>query len=176
MAKGETAAPAAQTGGFSSEEYNDVATSATLATIQLLEASMQGSPALYSREGEMRLSYGRELRSCRFDQESGSAVAIFGFGVKAENGDDEAFSLEAEYAVIYTMQADAPEEAVKAFCKNVGVFAAYPYFRSLAAQTAWNAGLDLPPLPSISAMPVVPKKPSAEALPGKSPKSAKRPH
>jgi len=172
MATGRSVARASKKPGFSSDEYNGVATTAILVTIQLLNSNMQGSPGLYSGEEELRLSYGRELRSCRFDRESGSAVAIFGFGVKAENGEDEAFVCEAEYAVIYQVPDDAPEEAVMAFCKSVGVFAAYPYFRSLAAQMAWNAGLDLPPLPSISAMPVVPKKPEGSARRGKKAKEA----
>lgn len=174
MATSKSVTKAQEDAGFSSEEYNSVATSATLATIQLLSSNMQGSPAGYSRDGDLRLSYGRELRSCRFDKESGSAVAIFGFGVKAENGEDEAFSCEAEYAVIYQVPDEAPDAAVMAFCKTVGVFAAYPYFRSLAAQMAWNAGFDLPPLPSISAMPVVPKKSAPAASNAKKAKTTRR--
>ncbi len=73
----------------------------------------------------------------------------------------KAFSCVADYAVLYALPDRARPEAATSFCKHVGSFAAYPYFRALAAQMAWNAGVDLPPLPTIAAMPVMPK-PKAE--------------
>ena len=71
---------------------------------------------------------------------------------------------EVEYLVVYTVPEECPEPAKVGFCRSVGVFAAYPYFRSLVSQFAWNAGLEIPPLPAIASTAHIPKK-TAELSP-----------
>lgn len=143
--------------GFSGKEYNAVAHAANLRSINLLRSAMMSNPAQFDAAEAISLSLGRELQSCQFDPETQVAAAIFKFSILAKAGRKKAFSCSCEYAVVYQMPADATEAAATGFCRNVGGFAAYPYFRALAAQMAWNAGIELPPLPSIAAMPIVPK-------------------
>lgn len=152
---------AARREGFSGAEYNRVAMGAKVRTIQLIKLDFDMHPERMGEDVALRLDYGRSVLSCRFDEETISAAAIFQFHVTAKNGRAKAFSCVADYAVLYALPDRARPEAATSFCKHVGSFAAYPYFRALAAQMAWNAGVDLPPLPTIAAMPVMPK-PKAE--------------
>jgi len=148
---------AAKREGFSGAEYNQVAMGAKVRTIQLIKLDFDTHPERMADDAVLKLDYGRSVLSCRFDEETGTAAAIFQFHVTAKNGRAKAFSCSADYAVLYSMPEGARAEAATSFCKHVGSFAAYPYFRAIAAQMAWNAGVDLPPLPTIAAMPVVPK-------------------
>lgn len=160
--------PAVKRGGFSADEYNKVAMGAQVQSIQLLKLDFEARPDRMQRSAQLALSYGRSLLSCRFDEQSHSAAAIFQFNVTAKSGRAKAFHCTADYAVVYETPEGASIEACTSFCKHVGSFAAYPYFRALAAQMAWNAGIDLPPLPAIAAMPIVPKSnEKADDEPGK---------
>jgi len=154
---------AAKREGFSGSEYNAVAMGARLDTIKLLDLRLETRPEIAEDDGT-ELAFERHVKSCRHDQETGTAAAIFQFGVSVRNAAGEAFGCRAEYVVLYAMPEDAKPEAATSFCKHVGSFAAYPYFRALAAQMAWNAGVDLPPLPAIAAMPGLPKPPAADAV------------
>jgi hypothetical protein len=143
--------------GFTAAEYNHVATTSRLEAIKLLKLDFDVRPERFEVDGDIRLSFGRKPLSCRFDEASSAAAAIFQFSVTARQGRSRALHLVADYAVLYAIASDATPEAATAFSKHVGGFASYPYFRALAAQMAWNAGVDLPPLPAIAAMPIVPK-------------------
>lgn len=147
--------------GFSGEDYNSIARNAVLGGIQLLHCDMDSSPDHF-RESGLKLEFNRELRACQFDADSNSAAAIFRYEVSAKAGRSRAFRCRADYAVLYLVPDGGVESAARAFCSHVGIFAAYPYFRALAAQMAWNAGLELPPLPSIAAMPLLGKKKAEE--------------
>ncbi len=164
---------AAERGGFSGAEYNALAMNARLDTIKLINLVLETDTDTTQSEDERHLAFGRKLVSCRFDETSHAAAAIFQFEVSVRNGSTEEFKCVADYAVLYEVPDGSSSEAAMAFCKHVGSFAAYPYFRALAAQMAWNAGVDLPPLPSIAAMPVVPKV-TKESGPSKSKKSGRR--
>jgi hypothetical protein len=153
---------AAARDGFSAAEYNRVAIEARLDTIQLVSLRLDTQTQLLAEDGECELAFDRKVLSCRFDDEGGSAAAIFQFTVSVRLEQQDAFGCTADYAVLYGVPEDARPEVATSFCKHVGSFAAYPYFRALAAQMAWNAGVDLPPLPTIAAMPIVPKPKAPE--------------
>lgn len=153
---------AAKREGFSGAEYNYVAMGAKVRSIQLIKLGFDMHPERMTEGVILKLDYGRRVLSCQFDEESGTAAAIFQFHVTAKNGRAKVFGCVADYAVFYAMPDNSRAEAATSFCKHVGSFAAYPYFRAVAAQMAWNAGVDLPPLPTIAAMPVVPKPKQSE--------------
>jgi hypothetical protein len=143
--------------GFSGAEYNYVATNTQLLGVQLLNLAMSSNAADFSR-ANLKLKADRKLLSCRYSEDDSVGAAIFRYEVAAKSGRVKAFSCTAEYGVLYQLPSDAAREAAMAFCRKIGMFAAYPYFRAVAAQMAWNAGIDLPPMPTIAAMPVVPKE------------------
>lgn len=142
---------------FSGAHYNHVATCAELVQIALVVSEFEAHVEALVDDGELTLSFGRNVSSCRYDEATKIAAAFFKFHLLAKAEEATVLSLNAEYGVAYKMPDDAHAGAATHFCTHVGSFAAYPYFRSLAAQMAWNAGCPLPPMPSIAAMPVVPE-------------------
>jgi len=146
--------------GFTADEYNAVAMSAKLGAIQLLSSKFDVKPEMLALdEKDLTLSYGREVMSCQYSEEAGQAAAIFQYNVVGKAGRKKVFNCVADMFVTYELAEPAPEAAAIGFCRNVGAFAAYPYFRSLVAQLTWAAGLSLPPLPAIASTAHIAKKP-----------------
>lgn len=144
--------------GFSSAEYNHVATSAELEAIVLLNSQFVFNLEHWPRRDKWKLSYGRKVKSCHFNAEESSVAAVFEYHMTAKSGRSIALRCVAEYAVFYETPEGATEEAARGFCRNVGVFAAYPYFRSLVAKLVSEANVDLPPLPAIASTAHIPPK------------------
>lgn len=134
---------------FSSAEFNQVARIAELATINLLK--VKSDFGLDPRiDDKTKLSFGRKVLSCGYDADQFAAHAVFQYFVKGKRSGKSVFLISADYAVLYFCEGDVVPNAAMAFAHNVGVFAAYPYFRALAAHLAWSANLELPPLPTIA--------------------------
>jgi hypothetical protein len=149
--------------GFSSAEYSYVATKAVLDAIVLLNSQFIFNVEYLPKRNDWKLSYGRKVKTCQFSAEQSSVIAVFEYHMTAKVGRAIALRCIANYAVFYETPPDATEEAARGFCKNVGVFAAYPYFRGLLARMTTDAGVTLPPLPAIaSTAHIPPKKPDAK--------------
>jgi preprotein translocase subunit SecB len=149
--------------GFASAEYNAVATAAQLEAINLLSSQFKIDPSCLINQGQWKLSYGRKTLSCQFSQEEHSVAAIFQYHVTAKLGRKQALNCVADYGVFYHVPDDAIEEAALGFCSNVGTFAAYPYFRALFSQLVAEAGVRMPPLPSIASTAHIPPKKKMKA-------------
>lgn len=150
---------------FSAAEYNAVAMGSQLLGIRLLKSSFDVKPDLYEEEDDLpRLSYGREALACDVSPSGEQVAVLFRYNVTGRRGRKKVLTCEVEYLVVYGVPHDCSETAKLGFCRNVGAFAAYPYFRSLVSQFAWNAGIELPPLPAIASTAHIPRKQSvAEA-------------
>lgn len=160
--------------GFSGAEYNHVAKHAELEAIVLLNSQFVLNMEHLPKRDQWKLSYGRKMKSCHFSAEQSSAVAVFEFHLTAKVARAIALRCVAEYAVFYETPPGATEEAARGFCRNVGVFAAYPYFRGLVSRLVTEAGVNLPPLPAIaSTAHIPPKKEQAPAAIDKEEASAK---
>ncbi len=144
--------------GFTGAQYNHVATHAELEGVVLLNSQFVLNMEHLPRRDEWKLSYGRKMKSCSFSPEQSSAAAVFEFHMTAKVGRAIALRCVAQYAVFYETPQAATEEAARGFCRNVGVFAAYPYFRGLVARFVSEAGLSLPPLPAIASTAHIPPK------------------
>ncbi|QSR15629.1 hypothetical protein [Novosphingobium sp. KA1] len=136
--------------GFSGDEYNHVAKNSELETIRLLSSKFIAEPDAGNGNDKLKLNYSRKIVACQYMREDSAVVAIFQYHVDGKRARKKAFSLVAEYGVSYTVPNDATEAAALGFCRNVGKFAAYPYFRGLAAHVFAEAGLRVPPLPAIA--------------------------
>jgi hypothetical protein len=162
MAKKKTAAGsgAEKTKGFKGADYNAVATAARLESIRLISQRFDVNPECLEHPSKWKLHYGRKVKACTFDREAGYVAAIIQFEVTAREGRKNALRCAAEYGIMYSVPDASDEEAALGFCRYVGSFAVYPYFRSLVAQLAWNAETPLPPLPSIASTAHIPPKPA----------------
>ena len=134
---------------FTSSEYGQVAKLAELAAINLIKVKSDFVPGGMI-DDKIKLSFGRKVVSCGFDKEESVAHAVFQYFVKGKRSGKSVFNISADYAVLYFCSGDVAPNAAKAFAHNVGVFAAYAYFRALASHLAWSANLELPPLPMIA--------------------------
>jgi hypothetical protein len=149
--------------GFAGAEYNAVATAAQLEGITLLSNHFKIDPNCLMNQGQWKLSYGRKVLSCHFSEEEHSVAAIFQYHVTAKFGRKQALHCVADYGVFYHTPDGSIEEAAMGFCRNVGTFAAYPYFRALFSQLVGEAGVRMPPLPSIASTAHIPPKEPAKA-------------
>lgn len=151
--------------GFKGAEYNAVATHAKLEKICLTGSRFDISPEHFSNQSDWKLSYGRKLKSCQFVPEDACVMGVFEYHVTAKVGRSRAMQCTAEYIVLYDVPGDASEAAAHGFCKNVGAFAAYPYFRGLVAHLFAEAGLNIPPLPAIASTAHIPPKQKPKEIP-----------
>lgn len=159
----EEIAELAPSSGFSAKEYNFVAREANLEAILLTYSHFNLQLEQLARRKEWKLRHGRKIKSCHYSAESNSVAVLVEFTVTAKVGRATALKCMAEYAVFYEIPEGATEPAAQGFCRNVGMFAAYPYFRGLFAKLATEATVNLPPLPTIaSTAHIPPKKPQAE--------------
>jgi len=154
----------ARPAGFSGAEYNAVATAAELEGVNLLSTRFDVQPEALSEPKDMKLSHGRKVLSCGFDADRQSVVAIFQYNVQGKLGRKKVLDCTADFAVMYHTPEGATESAAIGFCRNVGRFTAYPYFRTLVAQLTWNAGMVLPPLPTIASTAHIPPKPKEKQI------------
>ena len=157
--------------GFKGADYNAVATAAHLESIRLISQRFDINPECLDDPSLWKLEFGRQVVACTYHREDGFVAAIIRFEVTAKQGRKRALKCLAEYGVMYSVPDDAEEEAAMGFCRNVGSFAIYPYFRALVAQLAWNAEISLPPLPSIASTAHIPPKPPVDSLQNESSKT-----
>jgi hypothetical protein len=144
--------------GFAGAEYNAVATSAQLKAINLLSNLFKIDPDCLMDQDQWKLSYGRKVLSCQFSEDEQSVAAILQYNVTAKLGRKRALHCVADYGVLYQTPEGATEEAAIGFCRNIGTFAAYPYFRALFSQLVGEASVIMPPLPSIASTAHIPPK------------------
>jgi hypothetical protein len=163
IVKKSEAKPPAQ-GGFKGAEYNAVATAARLEKICMIGSKFDVNPEHLDQQGDWKLSYGRKVKSCQFAPESDCVMAVFEYHVTAKIGRSRAMQCTADYVVVYSVPGNSPEPAAQGFCKNVGAFAAYPYFRGLVAHLFAEAGLNIPPLPAIASTAHIPPKPRPKEI------------
>lgn len=146
-------------GGFAGADYNDVALGASLDGIMLQKCEFDVNAECLRNRKSWKLEHGRKLLTCAFNKERGSVAGVFGFHFIAKDGRKHAAKCYAEYVVFYRIPEEAKEEAAKGFCRNVGMFAAYPYFRALVSRFSSEANLNLPMLPAIASTAHIPPKP-----------------
>ncbi len=149
--------------GFTADEYNFVARGGNLEAVVLTSSQFNFSLEALSKRKEWKLKHGRTIKVSQYSAESNSVAVVIEYHVAAKLGRKTALRCIAEYAVFYETPEEACEAAAIGFARNVGIFAAYPYFRGLVARLMAEANVSLPPLPTIaSTAHIPPKKMQAE--------------
>jgi preprotein translocase subunit SecB len=139
-------------------EYGKVVDSAELETISLVNLNFSVQPRYFEKQSDAELGYEINVAERHYNRERNSAMAVVECSVSASFDDDVVWHCEASYVVAYSIAQDCDTEAVTAFINRVGVFACYPYFRSMVANVDWAAGTRLPPLPVHREVRVAPVK------------------
>lgn len=156
MAKAEQPAVA-----YDAADYNKVVSGCQLLAINMMKGSFEVKPEVHNPEHKRSLHYEADVESVKYSQEIGGLSGVFRFKIGARKERKVVLKGTADFIVIYRAPEDLNAEAAEAFCGHVGMLSAYPYFRAWAAQSAWCAGVELPPLPMLSTTGKPPKKPSA---------------
>nr|WP_314121364.1 hypothetical protein [uncultured Brevundimonas sp.] len=136
--------------GIAPEKYNQVVDNATLVTIQLRKHDFDVKAEFYDPTLPKKLGFDRECVGAIYDAESRVVAATYQFVISAKAARRVVLKSVAEYLVMYEFEAEVDQQAAEAFCKRIGLYAAYPYYRALVSQLSAAANLNLPTLPMIA--------------------------
>lgn len=139
---------------FSNEIYTEVAQSARLKDVRLLESSFRVQADLlhvFDHAAESyELGFSGKLSSFGYDAEDGFAVGSFEWKAEAKHGRKKAMTTKAKFMVIYGSLNHMDEEYVRLYYGKLSKFTSYPYFRGFLALNAAASAIVLPPLPSLT--------------------------
>lgn len=136
--------------GIKPEAYNQVVENANLVTIQLRKHDFDVQAEFYDPAANRKLGFDRQCVGVIYDAETHVVASTYKFVVSAKASRKIVLKSVADYLVMYEFDQAVDREAAEAFCKRVGLYAAYPYYRALLAHLSAAANLNLPPLPMIA--------------------------
>ena len=144
------------------KEYNKIVESAELEEIKLVKSSFFVTPEYFSEEIQDKrvFSIDKKVGEPSYLASSGQLIAGFDYAVEVKFEEKHLLQCEATYIVVFLVEGDFDEEALKYYARRTGRSASYPYFRQYAATQSWASGADLPLLPFL------------KTNPGKAPKKA----
>lgn len=135
-------------------EYNSVVRRTTVRTIRLVASECEIKPeAVGTEPAEWENFIERKVEDVLTDEASGALHGFIDFRVLCRHKRKRVFSTSARYIVSYQVEGGCPADLGRLFIERVGLVAVYPYFRSVVANFASQAGLMMPPLPIISLAP-----------------------
>lgn len=123
--------------------YQKVVGTARLEDILLVSSSFSIDPEYYAASEKTHHIHVQQEFSTFEDQ----AATACEFSVTAKADEKDILLIKAKFVVSYSQLQGQAGPAVEAFVKQVGVFAAYPYFRSFVSQLSWMASAQLPIAP-----------------------------
>ena len=163
-AKNATRDPSVRPTGWTVEDYDHVVEMAELRSVRLVSVSFAVKPDLTSRPDERDLEYHAENTKNVVDEATGIGLAYVTFTVSAGRGRKRLLQCTADYVASYNDLAGCEEKAAQAYLGRVGLFACYPYFRSVFANLDWASLSRLPPLPVIKDFARKPKTKAQAAI------------
>jgi hypothetical protein len=138
--------------GFDVEVYNDIARSASLIDVRLIETNFSIQldliGALENADKTSAFDFSGRPESF-FLYEHGTCAGTYVWTAEIKDKRKKALKNKAKYVIVYGNLKGKDREHVRLFFERLARFASFPYFRALMATHAAAAGLTLPPLPSI---------------------------
>lgn len=138
---------------FDSAAYEKVAQSANLREVSLANSQFSIKVPVFveaEEEGtQFRPAFSGEPKHQSFMAGPGMLIGSYHWNVEIKIGRIKALKMSAEYVLIYSGLADAPEDYVKLYFAKLARFTSYPYFRALLAMNVSGTGISIPPLPSL---------------------------
>jgi preprotein translocase subunit SecB len=131
------------------QEYNKIVEAAELQEIKLVKSSFVINPDYFSEDIQNKriFSIDRKVSEPSYDAASEQLVAGFDYAVGVKVDEKHLLTCEASYIVVFSVEGEFDEEALKYYARRTGRSASYPYFRQYAASQSWASGADLPLLP-----------------------------
>jgi hypothetical protein len=138
---------------FDAEAYNVVARAAKLERIALYRSNFAVQPDYFAslqKEEAPKPRYSGGFGNQYFDAERGRATCEWKWEIKVSDKRKTTLSIDVVYLIMYSGLENCSEDNVIRYMRRVGRFASYPYFRAHVSQLNWEAGTNLPILPTIS--------------------------
>lgn len=134
--------------------YNSVVERALLRSIRLTECRFDMKPeALDADLAVWQKDIRGDVEEVFFDRDNGRLAGFFVFEAILRFRRKRVLVVSAKYLVTYKVSGEIETDIGELFVERVGRVVAYPYFRSVVATLAAQAGLQMPPLPIISLAP-----------------------
>lgn len=133
--------------------FNSVTGRTVLRGIRLTDTRFDMKPDALVTDGVWQNAMRGESIETFSEPDTGRLYGIFLFEVVCRQRRKRVLSVTAHYVVSYQVAGPFDEEIGALFVERVGRVAAYPYFRALVANLVSQAGMQMPPLPIISAAP-----------------------
>jgi hypothetical protein len=138
---------------FDPEAYNIVARAAKLRRIALIRSNFAVLPEYFislNTKDAPKPRYAGEFGDYHFNAEKGQALCEWKWEISITKKRKKTLYIYVSYHLLYGGLENCDQDQVIRYMKRVGRFASYPYFRAHVSQLNWAAGVDLPPLPTIS--------------------------
>ena len=139
--------------GFDAEVYNDIATSASLLDVRLVESSFAIRPeciGVLNDSGESPMfQFSGKVESIALSK-SGICVGTYVWTADIKDNRLKALKIKSKYIIAYGNLKGKDLKYVGLYFEKLAKFTSFPYFRSLMATHVSAANLVLPPLPSIT--------------------------
>ena len=127
---------------------------AELAGLNLVNCMFTVSPDYYRTDPvDLRHGFGCSIENRQFHPKTGQAVAVFVWSLNVadktarKTNAPPLASMVVAYLAVFDGMKNVHPTAAQSFVDRVGMFASYPYFRSLVSQLSWSSGVELPVLP-----------------------------
>ena len=138
---------------FDSEIYHEVSCSAELQELRLVSSKFKMKPELFLYEDDGKppknLFHGHAV-GVTIDEDEGLIAGNYIWEAELKFGRSTGLKLQAEYLLIYSGVGGLDANHTSMYFSRVGRFSTYPYFRSHFSNHVTEAGLMLPPLPSLN--------------------------
>lgn len=149
-------APSAVRGGdfkFDPEVYKEVSCSASLQEIRLIASKFSVKSELFLTDddvGTPKSLFTGGTSDVLIDDEEGLIAGKYNWEAEIKFGRKTGLKLQTTHMLIYSGVAGLDPNHINHYFNKIGRFSTYPYFRSIFSTHVSDAGLMLPPLPSLN--------------------------
>lgn len=138
---------------FDAEVYKEVSCSAALQEIRLVSSKFAVKPELFLPDddvGSPKSLFSGGTSGVTIDEDEGFVAGHYHWEAKVKFGRKTGLKLQTDYVLIYSGIGGLDTDHINMYFNKIGRFSTYPYFRSHFSNHVSEAGLMLPPLPSLN--------------------------
>jgi hypothetical protein len=138
---------------FDANIYREVSYSAELKQISLVSSKFITKAEFFLPDGDeatAKCLFDGTLKDVTIDDDEGTVAGHYDWQAEIKFGRKTGLKLATTYLLIYSGIGGLDRGHVNFYFNKIGRFSTYPYFRAHFSNHAGEAGLMLPPLPSLN--------------------------
>jgi hypothetical protein len=138
---------------FDADIYKEVSCSAALQELRLFSSKFMVKQEFFLLEAEYgppKSLFSGYTGEVTIDEEEGLIAGSYTWEAEIKFGRKTGLKLRSDYVLIYSGIGGLDSDHINMYFNRVGRFSTYPYFRSHFSSHVTEAGLMLPPLPSLN--------------------------